>query len=93
MDWKNGPGERSRRIYEWWRVVMNGHNTKLKYFALTMCLISTVQKSSAASEILSSQLNFIRRVVGGNTLQDSLGIRCLLRCNNGLDNNYFFNAN
>ena len=72
---------------------MNGHTTKLKYFVLTVRLIATVQTSSAASERVFFQLNFIKRVVGDNTLQDLLELRCLLRCNNGLDNDYLFNAN
>ena len=90
MDWKNDPGERSRRIYEWWKSIMNGHNTRLKYFALAVCLIATVQTSSAASERVFSQLNLIRRVVGDNTLEDLLELRCFVRCNSGLNDNYVF---
>ena len=30
MDWNRDPGERSRRIHEWWIKMMNGHNTKLR---------------------------------------------------------------
>ena len=90
MDWKNDPGERSRRIYEWWKSIMNGHNTRLKYFTLAVCLIATVQTSSAASERVFSQLNFIRRVVGDKTLEDLLELRCFVRCNSGLEDNYVF---
>ena len=69
---------------------MNGHNTKLKYLSKAVYLIVTVQTSSALSEIVFSQLNFIRRVVGDHTLQDLLELRCFLRCNNNLDDDYLF---
>ena len=90
IEWKNDPGERSRRIYEWWKTIMNGHNSKLKYFSKAVCLIATVQTSSAASERVFSQLNFIRRVVGDRLLQDLLELRCFLRCNNNLGDDYLF---
>ena len=86
----NDPGERSRIIYEWWRTIMNGHYTKLKYFSTAVCLIATVQTSSAASERMISRLNFIRRVVGDHMLQDFLELRCFLRCNNNLGDDYLF---
>ena len=69
---------------------MNGHNSKLKYFSKAVCLVATVQTSSAASERVFSQLNFIRRVVGDHILQDFLELRCFLRCNNNLGDDYHF---
>ena len=75
MDWKNDPGGRSRRLYEWWRSMMNGHNTQLPAFATAVRLIVTLQCSSAASERVFSQLNFIRRVVGDRIIEDLLELR------------------
>ena len=90
IEWENDPGEGLKIIYEWWRTIMNGHNIKLKYFSTAVCLIATVQTSSAASERVFSQLNFIRRVVGDHILQDFLELRCFLRCNNNLGDDYLF---
>ena len=42
MEWKNDPGERSRRLYAWWRSIMNGHNTQLPTFATVVRLIVTL---------------------------------------------------
>ena len=53
--------------------------------ALVVCLI---QPSSAAAERVFSQLTFIRRVVGDNTLQDILELRAFIRCNKGLGNDF-----
>ena len=90
MNWKNDPGERSRRIYEWWKSIMNGHNTRLKYFTLAVCLIITIQTYSATSERVFSQLNFIRRIVGDRILEDLLELRYFVRCNSGLEDDYLF---
>ena len=92
MDWKNDLREWSRRMYKWWKTIMNGHNTRLKYFTLAVCLIATVQTSSAVSERVFSQFNFIRRVVGDKTLEDLLELRCYVRCNSGLEDDYFFKS-
>eukprot|EP00979_Chaetoceros_neogracilis_P000122 scaffold30_cov133-Chaetoceros_neogracile.AAC.3 len=50
MDWNRDPGERSRRIHEWWRNMMNGYNTKPRTFAEAVNLVVSIQPSSAASE-------------------------------------------
>ena len=93
MNWKNDPGEQSRRIFEWWREIMNGYNTKLPFFTKALRLVITVQLPSTASERVFSQLNFIRSVVVDKILEDLLELRCLVRCKNGLENNHLANNN
>ena len=58
-------------------------------------LISLSQKSSAAVERVFSQLTFIRRAraVGDKTVRQmlELELRALIRCNNGLEDNFQVN--
>jgi hypothetical protein len=62
-DWKQDVGERARRIYDWWRVVMN-EKRGVPTFQEAVRAIATTQVSSAAVERVFSQLTFIRRVIG-----------------------------
>jgi len=88
MDWKNDPGERGRRIYEWWRVVMNEKKGHLPFFTKAVRTVCLVQPSSASAERVFSQLTFIRRAVGDRILGDLLELRAYIRCNNGLQDDY-----
>lgn len=63
---------------------MNRHTSMLPHYVKPVCLIATVELSSAASKIVSSQLEFIRRVAGDSTLENTLELMCLIRCNNGI---------
>ena len=72
---------------------MNGYNTRLKYFVLAVCLVATVKILSATNERVFSQLNFIRRVLRDSTVQELLELRCFLRFNHGLEDDYFFKGN
>ena len=83
-DWKQDVGERSRRIYAWWMVVMNEKKDEIPYFQKAVRLVAVVQASSAAVERVFSQLTFIRRAVGDSTLRDTMELRSFIRCNNGL---------
>ena len=47
-------------------------------------LVAVAQSSSAAAERIFSQLTFIRRAVGDNTLRFVMELRAFVRCNNGL---------
>jgi hypothetical protein len=47
-------------------------------------LIVLAQPSSAATERVFSQLQFIRRVCGDAMLEDVVCMRTLVRCNHGL---------
>ena len=87
--WKNDAGgERARRVYEWWRMLMNEKKTLLPYFTEAIRLVVLTQPSSASCERVFSQLTYIRRIVGDNIVGEMLELRALLRCNNGLRDDY-----
>jgi hypothetical protein len=81
--WQEDAGERSRRIWEWWRAWFLSGNKFLK-IRHAMRLIVLAQPSSAATERVFSQLQFIRRVCGDAMLEDVLCMRTMVRCNHGL---------
>ena len=83
-DWKQDVGERSRRIYEWWKALMNARNGDIPAFQEAVRLVAITQVSSASVERVFSQLTFIRRAVGDNTLRDLIELRAYIRCNHGL---------
>jgi len=87
-NWKDDIGERGRRIYEWWRTVMNERSGVIPNFCKAVRLVVLSQASSAAVERVFSQLTFIRRVVGDNTVRDMLELRAFMRCNNDLVDDY-----
>ena len=66
-------GERSRRVWEWWRVILNEKSGSLPAFEKAVRLLVVVQISSAFVERVFSQITFIRRVVGDSTSRDVLG--------------------
>ena len=86
-NWKDDIGERARRIWEWWRCwFVTSH--PFPHFATALRLVVLVQPSSAATERVFSQLQFIRRVCGDSILEDMLELRSLIRCNNQLTDNF-----
>ena len=88
-DWKQDIGERSRRIYDWWRTVMNERNGTIPCFEEAVRLVAVVQVSNAAVERVFSQLTFIRRAVGDATLRDVMELRAFIRCNSGLEGDFY----
>ena len=88
MSWKNDAGERGRRVYEWWRVLMNEKKTAIPHFQKAIRLIVLMQPSSASCERVFSQLTFIRRIVGDRILGEMLELRALIRCNNSLRDDF-----
>ena len=72
LSWKNDAGERGRRVYEWWRVLMNEKKTAIPYFQKAIRLVVLMQPSSAPCERVFSQLTFIRKTVGDNILGENL---------------------
>ena len=88
ISWKSDAGERSRRIYEWWRVVMTEKRKNVPCFQKAVRLVVLTQPSSAASERVFSQLTFMRRMVGDQICGEMLELRALLRCNNGLRDDF-----
>ena len=87
-DWKRDMGERSRRIYDWWRMLLNEKSGSLPKFEKAVKLLALVQVSSAFVERVFSQLAFIRRAIGDVASRDMMELRTLIRVNNGLMENY-----
>ena len=81
-------GERSRRVYDWWRMLLNEKQGDVPAFKKAVKLLACVQVSSAFVERVFSQLAFIRRAVGDSASRDVLELRTLIRVNNGLMEDY-----
>lgn len=81
-DWKQDVGERSRRIFDWWRMLMNERKLDLPHFQEAVKLLATSQTSSAAVERVFSQLTYIRKAVGDKTSSEALEARAFVRCHN-----------
>ena len=81
-DWKDDPGERSCRVYLWWKkLITSSRFSALPCFELALTLVVLKQPSSAVVERVFSQLNNCRKVSGDNGLQDLTSLRVKLRCN------------
>ena len=81
-DWKQDVGERSRRIFDWWRMLMNERKLDLPHFQEAVKLLATSQTSSAAVERVFSQLTYTRKAVGDKTSSEALEARAFVRCHN-----------
>ena len=92
MDWKQDVGERSRRVYDWWRTVMLEKSDEIPHFQKAVMLAVLAQPSSAAVERVFSQLTFIRRAVGDLTTRDVMELRAFIRCNNNLLDDFVVNG-
>ncbi|GFH53790.1 hypothetical protein CTEN210_10266 [Chaetoceros tenuissimus] len=88
FSWRNDAGERARRVYDWWRMLMNEKKTHLPFFQKAIRLVVLTQPSSASCERVFSQLTYIRRIVGDAVVGEMLELRALLRCNNGFVDDY-----
>jgi hypothetical protein len=86
--WEDDPGERGRRIYQWWLSWILNNSSEIKFFAHAIRLVALVQPSSAACERVFSQLQYIRHICGDRLLEDLLEFRLLMRCNNKLESSY-----
>jgi len=81
-DWKDDPGERSCRVYLWWKkLITSSRFSAFPCFELALTLVVLKQPSSAVVERVFSQLNNCRKVSGDNGLQDLTSLRVKLRCN------------
>jgi hypothetical protein len=87
-DWKDDPGERARRIWLWWTPRLETYQSTFKHFAIVLRIIVLNQVSSAGVERVFSQLNYIVRVCGSSMLEDTAAMRLMLRCNEGMVDNY-----
>jgi len=82
-DWREDPGELSRRIYGWWCAQFKFCPKKIYYFTLALRLVVLVQTSSCSVERIFSQLQYIRRVCGHAVLESTLELRCQMRYQRG----------
>ena len=71
-DWKKDMGERSRRVYDWWRMLLNEKLGGIPAFKKAVKLLAC----------------FIWRAVGDKVFRDVLELRTLIRVNNGLMEDY-----
>jgi hypothetical protein len=79
-DWHDDPGEKGRRIWEWWRSRLLDEICPFVYFKEAVRLVVLVQTSSASIERVFSQVKRILASVGENILEDNLELRLLRRC-------------
>ena len=72
------PGEKARRIWEWWRI----HQEKFVYFKTAVLrLVVLVQVSSAPVEQVFSRLRLIVETSQQNTLHDAILLRLFVAIN------------
>ena len=72
--WTQNPGEKARRIWEWWRARLV-KNDVFTFFKLAIRLVVLVQASSAAVERANSRLKRIFDVLGENAPTDLIEYR------------------
>ena len=72
--WTQNPGEKARRIWEWWRARLV-KNDVFTFFKLAIRLVVLVQASSAAVERANSRLKRIFDVLGENASADLIAYR------------------
>ena len=83
FDWKKDPGERARRIWEWWKLRMIS-NPDFKHIRECIRRVVLAQLSSCSVEIVFSQLKQIRDAVGDSLFKEMLNNYMYLRCNGDL---------
>ena len=60
-DWNSGPAERSRRIWEWWKIRCYEHKS-FEYFGIALQMVVLKQLSSADMErVFSVWVSIVRR--------------------------------
>ena len=79
-DWHDDPGEKGRRIWEWWRSRLLDEICPFVYFKEAVRLVVLVQTSSASIERVFSEVKRILASVGESILEDNLELRLLRRC-------------
>lgn len=86
LEWKDDPGERASKIWEWWKL-RTTNNDDFKYFRHALRLVVLTQISSCSVERVFSQLKLVRDACGDNMLEDMVEIRMFCRCNGDLKRN------
>jgi len=84
--WREDPGERGRRIWEWW-VLRVKKQTTFYFFKKAVRLVVLVQVSSACVERVFSQLVQIMNACGSGLLRDALQFRLFRLINKDLYKN------
>ena len=79
-DWYDDPGEKGRRIWEWWRSRLLDEICPFVYFKEAVRLVVLVQTSSASIERVFSEVKRILASVGDSILEDNLELRLFRRC-------------
>ena len=79
-DWRDDPGEKGRRTWEWWRSRLLDENSPFVFFKEAVRLVVVVQTSSASIERVFSQVKRILASVGDSILEDNLELRLIRRC-------------
>ena len=77
--WKDDPGERARRIWEFWRALVNDTGL-FPAWKHAIRLVVLVQPSSAAAERIFTQLKKIVDACAESMLPDMLEFRLFQRC-------------
>jgi hypothetical protein len=80
-DWRASMLDRAAM---WWITWFTSNNTIFVKFSHALRLVVLAQASSAATERVFSQLQYICNVCGDKLLEDVLNLRTLIRCNGGL---------
>ena len=83
VDWKDDPGERACRIWEWWKMRVMDCD-RFKYFKVALRLVVLTQVSSCSVERVFSQLKLMRDACGDNMFEDMVEIRMFCMCNGDL---------
>lgn len=78
--WMQDPGERARRIWEWWVTRLRGQDY-FTHFKLMLPIIVLVQSSSAIVERANSRLKRIIDCIGENGLAETLEFRAFRALN------------
>ena len=81
--WEDDPGERARRIWEWWRGLLKADaddeiRSKVPSFLKVVMLVALVQVSSAAAERVFSLLKRVRDACGDSLVESTLELRLFL---------------
>ena len=78
--WKDDPGERARRIWEFWRALVNSTGL-FPAWKHAIRMVVLVQPSSAAAERIFTQLKIIVDARGESMLPNMLEFHLFQRCN------------
>ena len=85
FDWKDDPGEKAWRIWEWWKTKFTDHEHELGKFKEALRIVVLSQLSSCSVERVLSRVNDIRKTCGDNMFEDIFELRMMMMCNGYLD--------